>query len=441
MAKLTKRLPALSTLSALTGRLSLRPSRGARRSSVAPLIGLDIQPGFIAAVEARVNGSVAVHRAAGLPLAADVMREGEVLDGGALSKALRELFDRSGLDRRVRVGIANQRTVLRTLELPPVSDRKELAAAVRFQAEDEVPMPLNNAVLDFRSLGIVETPGGPRQRVVLVASQRDLIERLLAVVRDAGLRPEGVDLSAFALIRSMYRADHTDDGRVLYLNVGGLTNMAIADRTICGFTRVIGGGLEAMAIEVAERRGIPLDQARFLLSSVDITRPSSKQEGFLAFPQPALTQSHSEVDQLSATDDLTLTDGPAVLPELSGEAVPQDMTDEQHAPVLDAVESSVSVEDDLVDVRAVLENGIREIAGEVRNSLDFHRRSQDGGGVVSTIVLSGPVLEIAGFSQALESDLGLPVQAEHVRSDSDIENVSLERLAIATGLAVEETVQ
>ena len=68
-------------------------------------------------------------------------------------------------------------------------------------------MPLSNAVLDFHPLGIVDTPGGPRQRVVLVAAQRDMIERLVAAVRRAGLNPEGVDLSAFALIRSLYRPE------------------------------------------------------------------------------------------------------------------------------------------------------------------------------------------------------------------------------------------
>ena len=63
----------------------------------------------------------------------------------------KELFGESGLTKRVRVGIANQRTVLRTLELPPVTDAKELAAAVNFQAQEQVPMPLNNAVLDFHA--------------------------------------------------------------------------------------------------------------------------------------------------------------------------------------------------------------------------------------------------------------------------------------------------
>ena len=217
------------------------------RRGGADIVGLDIQPGHVAAVQARVNGSIVVKHAAGAALPADIVREGEVLDEGVLSETLRELFKDSGLSRRVRLGVANQRTVLRTLELPPVTDRKELDAAVRFQAQDQVPMPLSNAVLDFHSLGIHETPEGPRQQVVLVAAQRDMVQRLLAAVRDAGLRPEGIDLSAFALIRSLYRPDPEHAGRVLYLNVDGLTNMAIAEGTICRFTRVVGGGLEAMA--------------------------------------------------------------------------------------------------------------------------------------------------------------------------------------------------
>ena len=76
---------------------------------------------------------------------------------------------------------------------------------MRFQAQDQIPMPLDQAVLDFQPLGIVETAEGPRQRVVLVAARRDMVERVLAAVRAAGLRPEGIDLSAFAMIRALHR--------------------------------------------------------------------------------------------------------------------------------------------------------------------------------------------------------------------------------------------
>src|SRR4029077_12993555 len=93
-------------------------------------------------------------------------------------------------------------------------------------------------------------------------------------VRAAGLHPEGVDLSAFALIRSLHTRDGEHSGRVLYLNVDGLTNLAIAEDMICRFTRVVGGGIEEMAVELAERRGIPVQKARELLSAVGLTAPA-----------------------------------------------------------------------------------------------------------------------------------------------------------------------
>lgn len=359
-------------------------SRGRRSRGGATLVGLDIQPGYVSAVQARVNGSILVQRAAGAPLPPDTMREGEVLDGVALAETLRKMFADSRLDKRVRVGVANQRTVLRTLELPPLTDRKELETAVRFQAEDQVPMPLDNAVLDFHPLGVIDTPAGPRQRVIVVAAQRDMVERLLDAVRSAGLRPEGVDLSAFALIRSLYCADEAHAGRVLYLNVGGLTNMAIAEGTVCRFTRVVGGGLESMAADIAERHGIKLQDARDLLASVEL-------------------EEHA-------------TDGS-----------------------FDGEQSSAEAEQPEIDVRPVLAAGIREIAGEVRNSLDFHR-SQDGGGEVASVVLSGPALQISGFARALQSDLRVPLNPQTVGllDESSSGSVSAERLAVATGLAVEE---
>jgi type IV pilus assembly protein PilM len=398
--------------------LSLKLNLG--RRSRADVVGLDIQPGLIAAVQARVNGSILAERAAALPLASDTVREGEVVDPGALSDALRELFGDSRLSKHVRVGVANQRTVMRTLELPPVTDRKELAAAVRFQAQDQVPMPLTNAVLDFHPLGIVDTPAGPRQRVVLVAAQRDMIERLLAAVRSAGLHPEGIDLSAFALIRSLYRPDSEHAGRALYLNVDGLTNLAIAEAKVCLFTRVVGGGLEGMAAELAERRGIPLTEARALLAAVDLTAPAAVEQG-ATVPQDAAPDAEAPV---SSEDH----DAREIAMSYS------ETVSAQQPPAPGASSTA--------DVRTVLENGIREISGEVRNSLDFHR-SQGGGGEVSHVALSGSALDLPGFAEALQLSLGMDVHSETVGlADASLaDRVSTHRLAVAAGLAATEAPQ
>ncbi len=386
----------------------------------AAVTGLDIEPGFIAAAEARVNGFVVADKAAVMALEADTVRDGEVTEPDVLAEALRELFKASGLGKRVRVGIANQRTVLRTLELPPVTDRKELAAAVQFQAQEQVPMPLSNAVLDFHPLGVVETPQGPRQRAVLVAAQRDMVERLIEAIRQAGLTPVGVDLSAFALIRSLYRREpepSEQTSRVLYLNVDGLTNLAIAEGTTCLFTRVVGGGLESMATEVAERSGITLAQARAKLAAFDLTGPPPSVE------EEELGIGADEDDAAGSPAQALEPDGAEYEDAFGVEPQPETATNGEH------------------DVWTVLENGIREIYGEVRNSLDFHR-SQDGGGEVSHVVLSGAAQDIPGFADQLQSALGVEVRSEDLAfSSTPPVGVSPHRLAVAAGLAVLEVAQ
>jgi type IV pilus assembly protein PilM len=427
-------LPSLGQLRSLDLKLG--------RRSAPQLVGLDIQPGYVAAVQASVNGSLRVERAAGAPLPGDAMREGEVLDEGTLAEALRELFSSSRLDKRVRIGVANQRTVLRMLELPPVTDRKELDAAVRFQAADQMPMPLENAVLDYHALGLVDTPAGQRQRVAVVAAQRDMIERLLSAVRRAGLRPEAIDLSSFALIRALHRPQAVaEDGeapegtaapspvRVLYLNVGGLTNLAVAEGTTCRFTRVVGGGLESIAVAVAERQQMPLNEARELLAAVDLADD----------PMPALVSpSLPHVSAVDASSD-TVTEPFVVDPE-QAEAGPVESPHIPSEPVLaPAAPSEASPQPQGAQaVRQLLEMGVRELAGEVRNSIDFHRM-QDVGGDLSSVVLSGPALAISGFAQMLSTELGMEVRTQTVGFASEATgHVAPEHLAIAAGLAVEE---
>lgn len=330
------------------------------------LVGLDIEPGGIAAVEVGLDGGLSVARGASADLPPNVVRDGEVQDVEALADALRTLFADNDLDRRVRIGVANQRIVVRTLDLPPIEGRKELEAAVRFTAQDELPMPLDEAVIDFQSLGIHETEDGPRQRVLLVAARRQMIERVLLAARAAGLRPEGIDLAAFAMVRAVVAPG---DEPTLYLAIGGLTNLAIATGTDVAFTRVSGSGLEGMASLLAERRAVPIDEARALLVNAGVdgeVEPGAEEETFAA--------------------------------------------------------------------RAVLSDAIRRIAGEARASVDFHQASAEAHAPVTRAVVTGPVVAIPGFVDALATELGLPATAGAVPSETG----DGARYAIAAGLAVEE---
>jgi type IV pilus assembly protein PilM len=337
------------------------------------VVGLDIEPGYVAAVETR-PGQVTVERAASAQLPAGIVRDGEVVDVDTLASSLRELFAAHKLGKRVRLGVANQRIVMRTLDLPPLKGTKEITSAIRFQAPDHIPMPLEQAVLEHHSLGIVETPDGPRTRVVLVAARRDMIERLLDATRKAGLRPVGVDLSAFAMIRALYRPEL--EGSTLYASVGGLTNLAVAVGSTCAFTRVAGQGIESIAGELAERRALTLEHAHGWLRHVGLLTPVN---------------------------------------DIEGEA------------------------DIVLEAREVLNDGVRRIADEVRNSLDFLTMT-DASATVDRVVLTGPAVVIPGFPERLGEQVGLPLEVGVVQEgrSGGFGGIDAGRLAVAAGLTVEE---
>jgi type IV pilus assembly protein PilM len=241
------------------------------------LVGLELDPGHLAAAEVHVNGTLSLERGVVAHLKPGILRDGDVTDAAALADAIRALFEEHDLPRRVRLGIANQRIVVRSLDLPVTADEKELFASARALAPDHIPMPIDEAVLDMQSLGPVATPAGPRTRVVVVAVRREMVERITAAARQAGLTVEGIDLSAFGMLRALPAPE--PGNAILYVNAAGLVNVAVANPAGCLFTRAAAGGLDAMASTLAERRGLTLEHARQWIQHVGLAAPLAEVEG------------------------------------------------------------------------------------------------------------------------------------------------------------------
>jgi type IV pilus assembly protein PilM len=208
-----------------------------RKHSERGVVGLDIDGRYLAAAQV---DSGRVVRGASLELPAGLVRDGEVVDRDGLADALKRFVQQTGLPKSVRLGVANQQIVVRVVELPRIEDPKERDAAVRFQAAEAIAMPLDEAVLDHQVAGYAESiDGSPRMQVVLVAARRSMVDALLEAAKKAGLRPEGVDLDAFALVRTLaaVSAAGGDDSARVFCHLGGVSNLAIAVGITCFFTR------------------------------------------------------------------------------------------------------------------------------------------------------------------------------------------------------------
>jgi type IV pilus assembly protein PilM len=396
------------------------------------LVGLDIEPGLVVAAKSRVNGHLEVERAGYVALAPDTVRDGEVNNVDVLAEALAELFKSSGLDRQVRIGIANQRIMMRRIELPPLTDANEIDLAVRFQAQDEIPMPIETVVLDYRSLGIIDSGTGPRLNVLLVAARRDMVERVLQASRQAGLQPEGVDLAAFGMVRALRPLDAGETEQILYLSIGGMTNLAISNGPTCEFTRVLASGIDQVTGDVASRCAVTLGEARALLNLVGYEPPA-------AVVAPFEADMATSLDPVAAFADPELSLAPGVVesPALPGDHAPHpdEPMSPQHAPVSPPAPASEQAH----IARVALADGVRRIAAEVRNSLDFYLAAQREE-PVTRAVLCGPALEIPGFELALSRELGIDVARGEVAlaSAGAAGNVPISVLAVAAGLSVPE---
>jgi type IV pilus assembly protein PilM len=208
-----------------------------RNNSSGGSVGLDIDGRYLAAAQVE---SGRVVRGVSLELPAGLVADGEVVNRDGLAEALRNFVTEAGLPKSVRLGVTNQQIVVRVVELPRIEDDKQRDAAVRFQAAEAIAMPLDEAVLDHQIAGFTEAPdGSPRMQVVLVAARRSMIEAVLDAAKAAGLKPEGVDLDAFALVRTLAVAtgDAPEDSARVYCHLAGVSNLAIAVGSTCYFTR------------------------------------------------------------------------------------------------------------------------------------------------------------------------------------------------------------
>jgi len=232
------------------------------------VVGLKIGASQLAAATVSVNGSASVQQVARAGLPGGLVSAGEVRDVEGLSVALKDFFKANKLpSRAVRIGLANNRIGVRTIELAGIADPKQLANAVRFRAQEALPIPIDEAVLDFQVLEeSVNAEGVPVRKVLLVVAYRDLVDAYVRACRLAGLRLTGVDLEAFALLRSLVPPPTpeaiADASALVAVAIGSERSiLAVSDGRTCEFTRVLDWGGVQLTGAIARSLNLEAEEA------------------------------------------------------------------------------------------------------------------------------------------------------------------------------------
>ncbi|MDP9101914.1 MAG: type IV pilus assembly protein PilM [Actinomycetota bacterium] len=241
------------------------------------VVGLDIGTSGVRAAELTLGkGPATLERFGQVALPPGAVRDGEVVDVDAVASAIRQLWAQAKFSsKKVVVGVANQKVVVRQVDLPwlPIN---ELRKSLAYQVQDFIPMPVEQAILDFHPLEeFVNDAGGRMLRVLLVAASREMVGTALEAVESAGLTPSMVDLTSFAVLRSLVTPESglgSLDAEAIVDVGASVTNIVVHQGGVPRFVRILLMGGADITDAVAERLGVPVDQAESVKQSTGLAR-------------------------------------------------------------------------------------------------------------------------------------------------------------------------
>lgn len=225
-------------------------------------IGLDVGSTAVRAAELAEGSPPTVVRAAQVPLPAGAVENGEVREVEAVSEGLRELWRRGGFkSRKVWMGVGNQRVVVREIALPAMPE-KELRQSLGFQVQEFIPMPVDEAVLDYHLIEELEVDGRQMLRLLLVAAQKAMVDTLVTSATNAKLEPMGLDLVPFAMVRAVGATgagmELERSGGEAVVDIGAhVTNIVVHAAGETRFVRILPSGGRDITVAIA--RGLTVE--------------------------------------------------------------------------------------------------------------------------------------------------------------------------------------
>lgn len=244
-------------------------------------IGLDIGSSGVRAAELSFGRhGVTLEKFGQVAVPAGSVRDGEVVDPEAVAEAIQELWRATRFSgKKVVLGVANQRVVVRTVELPwlPMA---ELRKSLALQVADLLPMPVEQAVLDFHPIEEVTGNDGHLVRGLLVAAARDTVLANVRCAERAGLVPTAVDLTSFAVLRSLGGGPFGDGATEALVDVGArVTNIVVHTGSVPSFVRILLMGGQDITDALAERIGSSLADAEGIKQAVGLDGQGGAEHG------------------------------------------------------------------------------------------------------------------------------------------------------------------
>lgn len=230
-------------------------------SGVTAMVGIDIGSKTIKIVELEKSGANFSLVASGVVgysgITVDKMTDEKEMS--SIAQVIKKLYVEAGIrSKDIVLSIPEPLAFTRTIKFPPLTDA-EIASAIKWEAEQYIPIPVAEAVIQHTILKRSDAAGtGAGVIVLLVAAPRIIVERYVKVVQMAGLTVTAVETELIAITRALAPTDKT----VLLADLGGSsTNLAIADHGLLSFSRSLPIAGDAFTRSLSQSLSITPQQA------------------------------------------------------------------------------------------------------------------------------------------------------------------------------------
>lgn len=185
--------------------------------------------------------------------------DGEIIDERKATAAIKELWKSARFTtKKVALGIANRKVVVREVTLPTLP-KAQRRTSLRYAVEGQLPIDLDDAILDFLPLRPAGDERDHRQEGLLVATSRGSLEATVTAVEKSGRYVDTVDFSGFALMRVLPQGIA---GTRAIINIGASsTTVVIATGPVPEFVRIVPSGGDDISRTMERALGVSFGDA------------------------------------------------------------------------------------------------------------------------------------------------------------------------------------
>ena len=236
-------------------------------------LGIDIGTQSIKLLELRKTGNRIYLDDLAILKLEDEEYDLESINQTTIGLRLNEIIKNHFTGPSMGLSISGKSVFSRFVKLPPV-DRSKIGQIVQYEAQQQVPFPLEEVLWDYQTM---ENPETNQFNVILVATKKDIINDLLSAVSQVNFKTEIIDITPVANYNTFNYSESTETVSAAVIDLGYKTTDLILVEGENIWSRSIPMGGEVFLEAIQREMKVDRKEAELLLSSkADILAVSKK---------------------------------------------------------------------------------------------------------------------------------------------------------------------